>query len=339
MPLRLLEFMVSDDEAERLPDLLEEQPTLGIWNSESAHGDVTVRILLDAEHVDALSDKLIDSYGSRDDFRMVLLAVEATLPRIEKPEEEKARQEAQTASGEGAKPRISRDELYEDMDQASRSMPVFLVMVGLSTLVTAFGLVRNDVAVVIGAMVISPLLGPNVALSLGCTLGDLGLVKRSLKAIGAGLVLAAVLSCTLGAILSVDPNTPQIAARTQAGIGSLIVALATGAAGALAFTTAIPQVLVGVMVAVAFLPPLASAGLLAGAGLWGPAGGAATLLVTNVTCINLAAVATFLIQKVGPRTWWEEERAKKATRIAVLTWIILLGLLVVAILSQHSRVL
>jgi uncharacterized membrane protein len=98
-------------------------------------------------------------------------------------------------------------------------------------------------------------------------------------------------------------------------------------------------VLVGVMVAVALLPPLVAAGLLAGAGLWGPAGGALTLLIINITCINLAAVATFLVQKVRPRTWWEEERARKATRIAVATWVIMLAVLVGVIVLKHVGIL
>ena len=51
------------------------------------------------------------------------------------------------------------------------------------------------------------------------------------------------------------------------------------------------------------------------------------LALTNVTCINLAAVATFFLQKVRPRTWWEAARAKKATRFAVSIWIILLLIL------------
>ncbi len=337
MPLRLLELAVSEEDAARLPELLREQPALGVWKSGATDGGVMVRILLDAEHVEALSDTLLDSFGGGPEFRMILLAVEATLPRIEEPEEKQAREEEQ--SGRESKPRISREELYEDLNQASRSTPVFLVMVLLSTLVTAIGLIRSDVAVIIGAMVISPLLGPNVSLSLGCTLGDLGLVRRSLKALGTGTVLALGLAWFLGTVLTIDPSTPQIADRTQAGLGSLIVALATGAAGALAFTTAIPSALVGVMVAVALLPPLVSVGLLAGAGAWRAAGGAATLLVINVTCINLAAVATFLLQKVQPRTWWEEARAKKATRVAVLTWVILLVLLVVAVLYQGTGAL
>jgi uncharacterized membrane protein len=84
---------------------------------------------------------------------------------------------------------------------------------------------------------------------------------------------------------------------------------------------------------VRLLPPLVVAGLLAGAGHGTLAFGALILLVTNVTCINLAAVGTFLIQKVRPRTWWEADRARKATWIAAGTWIIMLGIMVSLILA------
>lgn len=92
------------------------------------------------------------------------------------------------------------------------------------------------------------------------------------------------------------------------------------------------------MVAVALLPPLVVAGLLAGGGYWIYALGAVMLLATNVTCINLAAVGTFLLQKVGPRTWWEEQRAKRATRLAVTTWIIMLLLLLGLMLLRRFGV-
>ena len=339
MPLRLLEFMIPEKETERLHRLLEEQPALGVWLTSSAGGGAMVRILLDAQHVEALSDMLIDNFGGGTDFRMVLMPVEATLPRIEEPEEKQKEKEEESGAKEKPQPRISRDELYEDLDHAGRLTLVYAIMVAVSALVAAVGLIRSDVAIIIGAMVIAPLLGPNVALSLGCTLGDPGLVKRSLIALGVGIAIAAAISIIIGLVLKIDVSSPQIAARTQIGFGSIIVALATGTAGSLAFTTGIPAVLVGVMVAVALLPPLVAGGLLAGAGLWGPAGGALTLLIINITCINLAAVATFLVQKVRPRTWWEEERARKATRIAVATWVIMLAVLVGVIVLKHVGIL
>lgn len=341
MALRLFEVTVPGDELDALDELLAESRAVDAWSSAADGGRATARLLVEVRHSEELSDDLVGRFGSADGFRLVSLAVEATLPSVDEKDEEEAEEGEEEASGEGAEDeedeaegprRISREELYEDLANASRLSVVYLVTVALSTIVAAVGLIRGDVAIVIGAMVIAPLLGPNVALSLAATLGDLDLAGRSLKAVGAGVATSAAVSLALGLVLTVDPASAELAARSRAGIGDVALALSAGAAGALAFTSGVPAAVVGVMVAVALLPPLVAAGLLAGSGHLGPAGGAMVLVLTNVTCVNLAAVATFFLQRVRPRTWWEAKRAKRATRIAVATWAVLLALLVGLIL-------
>jgi hypothetical protein len=73
-------------------------------------------------------------------------------------------------------------------------------------------------------------------------------------------------------------------------------------------------------------------GLLFGGGFTTEALAAATLLVTNITCVNLAGVATFLAQRVAPREWWEAERARKTALVAMGTWVSMLTVLVLLIL-------
>lgn len=115
-----------------------------------------------------------------------------------------------------------------------------------------------------------------------------------------------------------------------------MLALASGSAGVLSITTGASAALIGVMVAVALLPPLVTFGLLVGAGYLGLAVHAMLLFVTNVICVNLAGVATLLAQNVRPRTWWEADRARKATKIAVTFWIFLLLMLVAVVLALRS---
>jgi uncharacterized membrane protein len=78
------------------------------------------------------------------------------------------------------------------------------------------------------------------------------------------------------------------------------------------------------MVAVALLPPLVACGLFLGSGDTALAGNAAVLTLTNVVCINLAGVSTFLLQGVRPRHWFQVERARASTRVAITLWISLL---------------
>ena len=94
------------------------------------------------------------------------------------------------------------------------------------------------------------------------------------------------------------------------GYGDIVLALASGAAGALSFTSGVPGSLIGVMVAVALLPPLMVFGLLVGDGQFQMSLSAFLLLMTNVVCVNISGVAMFLAQGVRPNSWWEEKKQK-----------------------------
>jgi uncharacterized membrane protein len=117
---------------------------------------------------------------------------------------------------------------------------------------------------------------------------------------------------------------------------SLALALASGAAAALSLTTGLPSVLVGVMVAVALLPPAATVGLTLGHGQAEYALGAALLLAANIVCINLAAKLVFLIKGIQPRTWAEKTKAKRAMIIYIIVWVVTLLLLTAAILARSQ---
>jgi uncharacterized hydrophobic protein (TIGR00341 family) len=165
-----------------------------------------------------------------------------------------------------------------------------------------------------------------MALALGATTGDKELIRTALRRNLEGVTLAGVLAVLIGAaiLFFADPDALlasfEIRSRTE-GIhpGDFLLALASGVAGTLSFTSGAPTTMIGVMVAVALMPPLVCAGLLLGCGRFEPALAASLLLVTNVACVNLAAVATFSFLGVRPARWWEAERARRATRTAV--WI------------------
>ena len=201
----------------------------------------------------------------------------------------------------------------------------------LSTVVVAIGLLKNNVAVIIGAMVIAPFLGPNVALALSTNLADEKLGINALKTLLSGILIVLLLSAGMGYFFETDPTIPEIAMRTKASLSDIILALASGCAGVLAFTTGLSSAVIGVMVAVALLPPLTVCGLLVGTGKFSLGIGAFLLFITNIICINLAGVITFLIQGVSPRVWWEADKAKKAARKALVLWSLILFVLVVII--------
>ena len=194
-------------------------------------------------------------------------------------------------------------------------------MVTLSTVVATIGLIENNVAVVIGAMVIAPLLGPNIAFSLATALGDTKLMFASVKSIMLGVGIAVILPYFIAKILAIPLNSQELLMRTHVGFDSVILALASGAAAALSITTGLSSVLVGVMVAVALLPPAAVFGLMLGDARFDLAFNSGILLAINIVSINLSSKIIFIFKGSSPRTWSKKEKATQAMNWYILTWI------------------
>jgi uncharacterized hydrophobic protein (TIGR00341 family) len=133
-------------------------------------------------------------------------------------------------------------------------------------------------------------------------------------------------------LFSVDATGAEIASRADINLMCVLLAFAAGIAGSLSVTKGVAQAMVGVMVAVALLPPIVAGGLLLGSRLWTDAAGALLLFGVNMVCINLAGVSTFLVHGINPRSWWEKENARRTALTALFIWLTVLAVLVVAIL-------
>jgi uncharacterized hydrophobic protein (TIGR00341 family) len=330
MALRLMQIFLPAGSDAPSEELLEEREILGRWRDDETDQTV-LHLLVPAEETEPIMDRFEQRYAGAERFHMVLFPVEAVLPRPKAepaPEEEHVEEQA-AAEPAPPPPRISREEMYAEANDGIGVSRVFLGLSVLSAVVAAVGLSRNDTAVIIGAMVIAPLLGPNVALALASTLGDADLLRRAWASNLAGIASAFVFAIAIGAMFEIDANVPAIASRTDVSVGDVVLALAAGAAGTLAFTRGVVGAVIGVMVAVALMPPLVVCGMLLGTGKLDLSVGALLLFGANLICVNLAGVVTFLFQGVRPRTWWEAEVAKGRTRRAVLLWAGLLALLLV----------
>ena len=334
MALRLIEVIIPSDSARDVHRLLEELDIRECWGEQLDSQRHRIKILVNADRSEEVLDGLEERFRRLEDFRLIVLPVEAAIPR---PDESEGKDEPAKEERRFGFSRLSREELYSDVQDTSRLTAVYLTMVALSAVVASIGLLQGSIVAIIGAMVIAPLLGPNVALALATTLGDLKLVRRSLASgLAGGLVVLAV-AYPVGLVVGAGKLATESLVPTEVGLGDLVLAFAAGAAGALAFTSGIPATLVGVMVAVALLPPLVAAGILAGAGSWQPAWGSFLLFLSNLICINLAGVLTFLVQGIRPIAWWEADRARRATITAIILWVLLLAILVLLIMLARQR--
>jgi len=326
--MKIIEVIVHTDHIDTVENIGDVYGVVDQWSIDSSDTDQrkVMRLLVDDKHRQAIMDALQNQLGRYETTRIVVQPVEVTLPPVEIDDKDKETEKENTSKS-GA----TREELYESVSKNAELNSNFLLLVFLSTIVTAIGLVENNIAVVIGAMVIAPLLGPNIAFALGATLGDNELILTSLKTNLAGMGLALCLALITGLILPMDLNSEEVISRTYVGIDSVVLALASGAAAVLSLTTGLSSVLVGVMVAVALMPPTVTVGLMLGSGQIELAFGAALLLAVNVVCVNLAAKFVFLARGVKPRTWLEKRKAKQSTITYMAFWIISLLILLIAI--------
>ncbi|WP_417316656.1 TIGR00341 family protein [Emcibacter sp.] len=308
---------------------------------------LTWAFLVKTQNVQYVTDRLQDIFTKSHIARIVIMPVEAILPQprdtgpVELPSEEKTQREKESGKGQKT-PRpfagVSRDELYAEISRGAEISNSFLLLVIFSTIVAGIGLIENNVAVVIGAMVIAPLLGPNLALALSTALGDLDLMGRSIRTLVTGFAIALGLSICLGYFWIGDLNSQELVSRTHVGFDSIALALVSGAAAVLSLASGISSVLVGVMVAVALLPPGATMGIMIGAGKMDAAQGAALLLAVNIVCVNLAAKLVFFFKGVGPREWYEKQKARRAMIFYIAFWVISLIVLGYVILERANMV-
>ena len=132
-----------------------------------------------------------------------------------------------------------------------------------------------------------------------------------------------------------DIDSHELIARTDANVESIALALASGAAATLSLTTGLSGVLVGVMVAVALLPPAVTLGIMLGNDKLELALGAGLLLAINVVCVNLASKLVFFFKGVRPRTWFEKEKANQAMIRYVVGWFATLLMLLIVIYLRN----
>lgn len=324
--MKIIEVIADSGYVDTVSGIAEQHDCEDVWTSPpSEDGRQIIRMIVSPEKRQDVLDGLQSALGASDKTRINVIPLEVTLPRKQEEKEE---------SPEKKTPTTTREELYNSIEKDSRLDGNFLLLVFLSTIVAAIGLIEDNVAVIIGAMVIAPLLGPNIALALATALGDTELMWKSLQSNLAGLVFAIAVTALIGYFWPGDFTSHELMARTDVGLDGVVLALASGAAAVLSLTTGLPSVLVGVMVAVALLPPAATMGLMLGQGHFNLMGGSGLLLSVNIVCVNLSAKLVLLAKGVRPRTWLEKRKARQSIATYIVIWVITLAVLVTVIIIR-----
>ena len=265
------------------------------------------------------------------DWRISLIPIEATAPRLEEQKHKKK---------EGRRKQALREEIYTDIMEGAKLDRDFLILVALSTIVAAVGLHSDSVAGVIGAMVIAPLLGPILGFSFGAALGDRNMIFGSAITLSAGIALALLSSVLISFMIDVDMQSRELISRAEVRLDGMALAIAAGCAAALSMARGQSSALVGVMVAAALLPPGAAVGLFLGSGEMEYASRAALLLALNVASLVFAALIVFRLRNIRPRGWLERKDADRAVyiNIGLSVTFLILCIVLIRLLDLGARI-
>ncbi|GAA1829017.1 DUF389 domain-containing protein [Agromyces salentinus] len=196
-----------------------------------------------------------------------------------------------------------RDAVLFDGPEAPHKLSRFWMLLILSSIIAAAGVVADSTATVIGAMIVAPLMLPIQGTMLATVLGDRDALIRSLLLLVAGAATAVGIGFLVGIVVVnevVASNNSQVASRVSPGLIDLLAALATGIVGSIALVRRdISDALPGVAIAISLVPPLSVVGLTLQSGAPGESLGALLLFLTNVAAIIGTGIVVMAVYGAG----------------------------------------
>ncbi len=205
--------------------------------------------------------------------------------------------------------------ILEEAEDKARLSVAQLVLAAIASLVALAGLVLDNPYVIIGAMLLSPILGPIYAFSI---LASWGRPRSALTALAAlaSLLLAAAAAPLLASLVAAllghpPPVTSEVAARARVGWESVAIPILLGSASILAVSSSTWEALTGVAIAAALIPPAATLALGLAAAEPSIAGGAAANLALNIAGLPAGGPAAPMILKAWKPTGGQGEAGGK----------------------------
>ncbi|MFB6078190.1 MAG: DUF389 domain-containing protein [Halarchaeum sp.] len=334
--MRYVEVVVPEAEEETVHEVLAEAGVDHVATEERSPDDGAGRLLfrfpLPPEAVEDVMDTLHDAGVASGAYTVITSAEAVTTPNFQRLEE-------RYAESGGSDDTVALEEVRASARQAMPSQRSYVLFVVFSTVIATVGLTQDSVLAVAGAMVVSPFVGAVLSTGVGGVAGDRALVVGGLRSQAVGMALAVVGAAaaawamrTTGVVTSVLAigDVVQMANLLSPGLPSLLLALASGAAGALALPTALPVTLAGVAIAIALIPAAAAVGV----GLaWGSptaAVGAATLLAMNVVAVNVAVVVVLVLLGYRPKAGWSAFRPDRPPTVREAVYGVAVAAVVVA---------
>jgi uncharacterized hydrophobic protein (TIGR00271 family) len=210
-----------------------------------------------------------------------------------------------------------RDAVEDEVHANARHSGFYYGLIFCACGIATLGLLQSSAAVVIGAMLISPLMGPIVAMGLSLAELDLPNFRRAATTLGVGVLVSILASVLIVWASPLKEVTSEILARTRPTLLDLIVAALSGVVGGVVTLSQRGGIIAGVAIATALMPPLATVGYGVATGSAAIAGGAGLLFITNVVAI-LGAVFV-VARRYGFKPARHERTRWEAPILALIT--------------------
>jgi len=228
---------------------------------------------------------------------------------------------------------VDKDQTIDDVKKDVPLKGATAWILVCSIFIASVGLNANSTAVVIGAMLISPLMGPILGMGMSIAINDIDTLRKSLINFGVMVVLSVLTAFLFFKFFPLQTDSSELLARTKPDIRDVLIAFFGGLALIIARTKkgTIASVIFGVAIATALMPPLCTVGfgLAKGGSLgWEYAGGAMYLFAINTTFI---ALATFLVLKVLRFPMLKYANSAKRKRISQLASVVALAVMIPAV--------
>jgi uncharacterized hydrophobic protein (TIGR00271 family) len=234
-----------------------------------------------------------------------------------------------------------RDQLFFEGPERLRRLSRFWLLLPLSAVIAAAGVVSDSTATVIGAMIVAPLMTPILGIVLSVVLTDGANLRRCLLLVIAGAAAVVAVGWLTGLFVPypiVAATNAQVAARVTPRLVDLVAALATGAVGSVALVRSdISDTLPGVAIAISLVPPLAVVGLTLESGAPRQSLGALLLFTTNVAAILASGIVVMALYRVR-RTSGQANTAAFGYRGAVAIIAVLLLAVIVPVRTISERI-
>ncbi len=212
---------------------------------------------------------------------------------------------------------LSTQEMYSKALTFSQFDISSWVLIMLSAGIAVFGMMMENVMVVVGAMVIAPLIGPFIASSFGFVIGDRRIIKNSFMNAVFGVAIAILIAFIIPKPGFEEPNALM---EMVANPTLIIVPLSifVGSASALTFVSGNKEQLAGVAVAIALVPPAAVSGISLSIGAISMFLNSLIVILTNMAALILAGSITFKFVGVSPSTYYRKKVSQEKMKQAIM---------------------